>query len=74
VLANRTTAVGGSREGKREAASDNPWLDGKTLSLEVGNRPAAYIHEVEEEEEEELNLVPPTILGIVQHVARQILC
>jgi hypothetical protein len=28
----------------------DPWLDGKTHSLEVGNRPAAYILEVEEEE------------------------
>jgi hypothetical protein len=29
--------------------SGDPWLDGKTHSLEVGNRPAAYILEVEEE-------------------------
>jgi hypothetical protein len=28
--------------------SDDQWLDGKTHSLEVGNRPAAYILEVEE--------------------------
>jgi hypothetical protein len=28
---------------------DDPWLDGKTHSLEVRNRPAAYILEVEEE-------------------------
>jgi hypothetical protein len=33
--------------------SDDPWLDGKTYSLEVRNRPAAYILEEEEEEEEE---------------------
>lgn len=47
MLANRTTAVGGSREGKREAASDNPWLDGKTLSLEVGNRSEVEVEEKE---------------------------
>jgi hypothetical protein len=29
---------------------DDPWLDGKTHSLEAGNRPVAYILEVEEEE------------------------
>jgi hypothetical protein len=29
---------------------DDPWLDAKTHSLEVGNRPAAYILEAEEEE------------------------
>jgi hypothetical protein len=34
--------------------SDDQWLDGKTHSLEVGNRPAAYILEVEEEEENAL--------------------
>jgi hypothetical protein len=34
--------------------SDDPWLDGKTHSLEVRNRPVAYILEVEEEEEEEV--------------------
>jgi hypothetical protein len=30
--------------------SDYPWLEGKTHSLEVGNRPETYILEVEEEE------------------------
>jgi hypothetical protein len=30
---------------------DNPQLDGKTHSLEVGNRPVAYILEAEEEED-----------------------
>jgi hypothetical protein len=30
--------------------SDDPWLDGKTHSLEAGSRPAAYILEVEEED------------------------
>jgi hypothetical protein len=29
--------------------SDDTWLDGKTHSLEVGNRPSAYILDVEEE-------------------------
>jgi hypothetical protein len=29
--------------------SDDPWLDGKTHSLGVRNRPAAYILEAEEE-------------------------
>jgi hypothetical protein len=29
---------------------DYPWLDGKTHSLEVRNKPAAYILEVVEEE------------------------
>jgi hypothetical protein len=29
--------------------SDDPWLDGKTHSLEVGNRPTACILEVKEE-------------------------
>jgi hypothetical protein len=29
----------------------DPWLDGKTHSVKVGNRPAAYILDVEEEEE-----------------------
>jgi hypothetical protein len=28
---------------------DDPYLDGKTHSLEVGNRPAVYILEAEEE-------------------------
>jgi hypothetical protein len=32
------------------SVSDDPWLDGKTHPVEVGNRPAAYILEVEEEE------------------------
>jgi hypothetical protein len=32
--------------------SDDAWLDGKTHSLEVRNRPAAYILVAEEEEEE----------------------
>jgi hypothetical protein len=31
---------------------DDPWLDGKTHSLKVRNRPVAYILDEEEEEEE----------------------
>jgi hypothetical protein len=30
---------------------DDPYLDGRTYSLEVGNRPMAYTLEAEEEEQ-----------------------
>jgi hypothetical protein len=37
--------------GYRNIGRPDPWIDGKTHSLEVGNRPAAYIIEAEEEQD-----------------------